>query len=366
MAITMPKIEISFEQRAVSLIDRSERGIAILIVRDDTDKSFTHKQYSDLSAAQADEKLYTADNYNAICDLLGFAPYQMHLFRLDTTGALADTLTEISKTVKTGWLTIAGQSAADGLALSAWVKTQDNTKKKTYKAVCYGLTTLPDDMHVVNFINEKVTFSDDRGEKDGVAYLPSLVGIFAVCNVKRGSTNYLCPNLSSVQETEDNDAALGEGKFILVNNDDNTVHVAQGINSMTTTDGKTRTEDMCLIETVEAMDMIKDDIAATFRETYLGNYRNSRDNQMMLVNALNSSYFRQLMQQTILDPDYANAAMIDVDAQRAAWVASGKSEAESWDDDTVKANPFKRTVYLTANVKILNSMTDLIFPIAMA
>ena len=72
---------------------------------------------------------------------------------------------------------------------------------------------------------------------------------------------------------------------------------------------------------------MKDDIAATFRETYLGNYRNSRDNQMMLVNALNSSYFRQLMQQTILDPDYANAAMIDVDAQRAAWVASGKSEA---------------------------------------
>ena len=140
MAITMPKIEISFEQRAVSLIGRSERGIAILIVRDDTDKSFTHKQYADLSAAQADESLYTADNYNAICDLLGFAPYQAHVFRCDSDGALADTLTEISKTVKTGWLTIAGQSAADGLALAAWVKTQDSTKKKTYKAVCYNLT----------------------------------------------------------------------------------------------------------------------------------------------------------------------------------------------------------------------------------
>ena len=70
MAITMPKIDITFEQRAVSLIGRSERGVAILIVRDDTDKTFTHKQYSDLSAAQADESLYTADNYAAICDLL--------------------------------------------------------------------------------------------------------------------------------------------------------------------------------------------------------------------------------------------------------------------------------------------------------
>ena len=105
---------------------------------------------------------------------------------------------------------------------------------------------------------------------------------------------------------------------------------------------------------------------AVFRGTYLGNYRNTRDNQMLLLSSLNMSYFRQLMQQNILDPDFTNAARIDVDAQRAAWMASGKTEAESWDDDTVKANPFKRTVYLTADVKILNSMTDLIFPITMA
>ena len=86
MAITMPKIDITFEQRAVSLIGRSERGVAILIVRDDTNKTFTHKQYSDLSAAQADESLYTADNYAAICDMLGFAPYQAHVFRCDADG----------------------------------------------------------------------------------------------------------------------------------------------------------------------------------------------------------------------------------------------------------------------------------------
>ena len=366
MAIPMPKIDITFEQRAVSLIGRSERGVAILIVRDDTNKTFTHKQYSDLSAAQADESLYTADNYAAICDMLGFAPYQAHVFRCDADGALADTLAEIGKRVKTGWLTIAGQNAADGLALSAWVKTQDNTKHKTYKAVCHNLTTAPDDMHVVNFVNESVTYTDDRGKKDGVTYLPSLLGIFAVCNVTRGSTNYLCSNLSEVQEVADNDAALGSGKFILVNDEDGNVRVAQGINSMTTTNGQTQTEDMQFIETVEAMDMMRDDITSVFRETYLGNYRNSRDNQMMLVASLNSSYFRQLMQQSILDPDYANAARIDTDAQRAAWVASGKSEAADWDDDTVKANPFKRTVYLTANVKILGSMTDLIFPVTMA
>ena len=365
MAITMPKIEITFRQQATSLIARSERGVAILIVRDDTNKTFTHKQYSDLSALQADKALYTTDNFNAISDMLSFAPYQSHVFRLDTTGTLANTLAEISRTVKTGWLAIAGQDETDGPALASWVKTQDNTKAKSYKAVVYDVTPLPDDMHIVNFVNESVTFTDDRGASEGVEYLPSLLAIFAVCNVTRGCTNYHCSNLSYVEEVADNDAAVGAGKFILFNDEEGAVRIGQGINSLTTLDGNTKTEDMQFIETVEAMDLMRDDITSTFRSTYLGNYRNTRDNQMMFISAINSSYFAQLADELILDPDHNNAAAIDVTAQRNAWVASGKSEAADWDDDTVKATPYKRTVYLAGDVKILGSMTDLIFPITM-
>ena len=169
-----------------------------------------------------------------------------------------------------------------------------------------------------------------------------------------------------MEEVADNDTALGKGQFILFVDEDGDVRIGQGINSMTTTDGKTRTEDMKFIETVEAMDLMRDDIAKTFRTEYLGNYRNSRDNQMLFIAALNNSYFRQLAQENILDPNYTNAAAIDVEAQRAAWMASGKAEAADWDDDKVRAMAFKRTVYLTASVKILGSMTDLILPINMA
>lgn len=362
MAITMPKIEVTFRQQATSLIARSERGVAILLIRDDTNQEFTHKQYTDLSALEADKALYTTENYNAIGDMLAFAPYQAHVFRLDTAGTLGDALAEVGRTVKTGWLAIAGQNADDGAALASWVKAQA-AKAKSYKCIVHNVTPLPDDMHVVHFVNEKVTFTDERGEQSGETYLPSLLAILAVCNVERGCTNYLCSNLASVQEVEDNDAAVGAGKFILYIDEEGAVRIGQGINSLTTLDGNTKTEDMQFIETVEAMDMMRDDIASTFRSTYLGNYRNTRDNQMLFIAALNSSYFRQLMRENILDPDYANAASIDVEAQRAAWVASGKAEAADWDDDTVKATPYKRTVYLRGDVKILGSMTDLIFPI---
>ena len=87
---------------------------------------------------------------------------------------------------------------------------------------------------------------------------------------------------------------------------------------------------------------------------------------MLFLSALNSSYFRELAQQDILDREYHNTAQIDVAAQRAAWVASGKAEAASWDDDTVKSLAFKRTLFFTGNVKIVGSMTDLVFPISLA
>lgn len=365
MAVTMPKIEITFQQLAVSLIARSERGVAVLIVRDDTDKTFTHKQYADLTAAQADEALYTAANFAAISDALAFAPYQFHVFRLDTDGTLADTLAEVTRTVKTGWLTVAGASASDAAGLIGWAKAQE-ARSRSYKVIVHQAAAAPDSMHVVNFVNDTVTFRDGRGKVSGAQYLPSLMAILAVCNVKRGCTNYLCGDLAAVEEVEDNDAAVGRGEFILYNDDEGGVRIGQGVNSLTTTDGKTKTEDMKFIETVEAMDMMRDDIARTFRTEYLGNYRNSRDNQMMFIAALNSSYFRSLEQENILDPDHANAASIDVAAQRAAWVASGKAEAADWDDDKVKETPYKRTVFLAGDVKILGSMTDLIFPISLA
>lgn len=86
---------------------------------------------------------------------------------------------------------------------------------------------------------------------------------------------------------------------------------------------------------------MRDDITKAFKNEYLGKYRNSLTNQMLLISAINY-YLYQLEQQNILDPEHDNHASIDVAAQRAAWVGSGKAEAAEWDDATVRSNPFKR------------------------
>lgn len=361
--IKLPNIEVTFKQLATSLIERSERGVAILIVKDDTNKTFSYKEYSSITAAEKDSALYTAANLQYIKDIFNFALNKVAVVRVDKTGgSIADALNTVEGNVKSGWITIADGVTDDWATLSSWIKSKE-LERKTYKGVVYKATAA-DCKHVVNFYNDKVTFADARGEVTGEKYCPSLIGILASCNVKKGCTYFACSNLTKVTEVADNEAAVAAGKFVLINDID-TVKVALGINSMTTTDGSTATEDMKYIDIVEAMDLIQDDISSVFKIEYLGGYKNNYNNQILLISAINS-YFKKLADDNILDSGYENKADVDVEAQRLAWIGVGKTEAETWTEQQVKNNAFKRTVFLGGDIKILGAMENLAFEISLA
>lgn len=355
MAVTLPKISIMFQQLAATFVSRSERGIAVLILRDDTAGSGgSYFRYGDATQVPDDE--FTAANQQYIKDALSFGPLRVSVIKVGASGTLAQALAILVQKETTGWITVCGGTSTDWTDLVSWIKAREK-EQKSWKAVCYN-TTPPDCMHVVNFVNKKVTFSDSRGEKDGDAYLPSLAGLLAACNVQQGATGKACSNLTTCEMPEDPDATVGEGKFILINEDDE-VKVGVDVNSLTTVNGTTQTEDMKYIETVEAMDLIRDDISTTFRQDYRGR-KNTTAQQMLFLAAVNG-YFRDLGDESVLDPTYANTAAIDVESQRNAWIDSGKSEAADWDDGTVIATPYKRQVFLGGNVKIVGTMADLQF-----
>lgn len=360
MAVTMPKIEITFQQLAATFVSRSERGIAVLILRDDTAGSgASFFRFGD--ATQVPENEFTATNQQYIKDALSFGPLRVSVVKVGASGTLAQALVILVQKEQTGWITVCDGTTQDWTDLVSWIKAREK-EQKSWKAVCYN-TTAPDSMHVVNFVNTKVTFADDRGESDGDAYTPSLVGLLAACNVLRGATGYVCSNLVTVEEPADLDAAVGAGKFILVNEDDE-VKVGVDVNSMTTVNGGTQTEDMKYIETVEAMDLMRDDISNTFRQDYRGKYKNTTSNQMLFLAAVNG-YFRNLGDENVLDPTYDNTAAVDTASQRNAWIDSGKAEAAEWDDGKVISTPYKRKVFLGGDVKILGTMTDLQFVVTL-
>lgn len=350
----IPDIEITFKQLAASVIERSERGIAILIVRDATDTT-EYRAYKDIAAAEADAEKYTADNMQAIRDVFQSAPFTVAVVRIGVGDTIAEAAPIILRNTKTGWIAFANTTTEDSAELASWIRSQEKAAQ-TYKAIVYNASA-PDNMHVVNFTTERVTYNDSRGEKNGATYIPTLLGKIAAANIMSSVTYGVCPNLIDCAETEDEEAAVAAGKLIL-RNDGGTVRIVSGCNSLTTVDGREKTEDMQYIETVEAMDILSDDIRTEWKTDYLGKIRNTTDNQYSLIGAING-YLSELEALNVLDPEYENKAQIDVEAQRRAWMSAGHAEVEEYTDQQIINTPFKHIVFLAVDIKILGSMESL-------
>ncbi|MBB6214962.1 hypothetical protein HNQ80_001047 [Anaerosolibacter carboniphilus] len=358
MPIGLPKIEIVFKQKAVSAVQRSAKGIVVLILKDDTG-SFDLKEYKAISEIVAED--WTASNLKYINDaFLGTSAKVIAVsVPTTTTDLIADAVGKLANK-KFNWICAPGGSATEQQALTTWVKGQNTNNGKTYKALVFN-ATVTDDMHIVNFTNTNVK-PKGADEITGDKYLARLAGIFAGLPMTMSATYYVLQDLESVTEPEDVEAAINDGELVLIN-DEEEVKIARAVNSLVTltTD---RTEDMKKIIIVESMDMILEDIRSTFKEFYVGKYKNNYDNQVLFISAINS-YFKTLAGEDILDINYSNKAFVDIETQRNAWLSIGKVEAETWDELTVKNNTFRSNVYLGGNIKILDAMEDLKFNITM-
>ncbi len=355
---TKPTITITFKQLAATLIRRSERGTAILLLNDPTtgEDSVNINTRVYKSVTDIDESIYTAENIVRIRSCLAYAPYEVVVISCNSTN-FGDFAKAICSARKTGWIAFAGSEEPQA-DLGNWIKSMEK-QGCTYKAL--GTKDGIDSKQYVYFNQSAV--DKNKNVITAVNYLPSLLGILASCNITRGCTNYLCKDLSEVSEVDDIDTEISNGRLVL-SNDVNGVKIAAGVNSLVTLNGNTATEDMQYIETVEAMNLIMDDIRDEFKNIYQGSFKNKYMNQMLFIGAVNE-YFSNLAREDVLDSEFANKAEIDVEQQRSAWVGTGKSEAEDWSDDKVKKMSFKRSVFVACNIKILNCMENLKFTVTM-
>ncbi|MBE1305841.1 phage tail sheath protein [Clostridium botulinum] len=361
MANTLPNINILFKQRAATFTQRG--GVAILILKDDTDKNFNTAEYKTLTDLELDEAKYTPINLQYIKDTLLGKPSKVVVVRVDVEKEVTDALNIVKNLYTSGWITLVSETKSDYDTLFSWTKTRRDTGKKTFKSIVYDPTAPPDHEGIVVLGNTKVTFKDNtRGEKSGYEFLPTLLGYIASAGTDAGTTYMAMENLKCVEEPDNVNAEIQLGKLILIN-DENVVKIGLGVNSLTTFT-KDKTEDFSLIEVIEAKDLITDDIRSIFKNSYLGKYKNKPDNQMLFVGAVNT-YFGSLADGDVLDDGFENTSYINIEAQRQAWINSGKVEAKDWDDATVKKNTFKRKLFLAGNVKVLTSMTDVDFPITL-
>lgn len=354
--IGLPQIDITFVRLAESLIQRSSSGIVALIIKDSTDSDHKVREYKAIPKIEANK--FTPANLQYIKDVLTGGASKVIVIPVDpeSTAVVGSALLALGSR-KYNWIGLADGTADEQLDLTAYIKEQE-AAKKSVKGLVHNVTA-PDCQHVVNFANESVTFQDGT-TATGQQYVARLLGVLAGLPLTRSSTYYTFDDLVSVKEPADVEAAINAGKFVLFNDED-TVRVARGVNSLTTLSATT-SDDFKKILIVESMDLIREDITNTFKNDYVGKFRNTTDNQILFITSVNR-YFATLAGEDVLDPLYANKADINVDLQRLAWVESGKSEAEDWDDQTVRNQPFRSNVFLRGNIKIPDAMEDLGFGI---
>ena len=376
MAATLAKIVIAFKALASTFIERSERGIAILIVREEgeTDGDDYTPVETSVKELQTDSDLseWSPANAARIADMLMVNPAKTVVVTIDTNAALSAATDAIVAKYPSGRVTIVGKTAADYTALASWAKT-----KKTYHALVFG-TSNQDSKYVENVYSQAVTFDSawdygrayqgtlDRSTVDTYTteeLLPLICAVLSKANVN-GASNTVMKALAGVADVSDPDTTINAGNLILYNDwkgTDRVVRLGTTVNTLVTFDASAndgdQIEDMRYIEVAEAADMIRADITAVFRDEYSGVKKNSVDNQMQFLGAI-GDYFDRLEEAEVLNGSYSNTVDVDVNAQRSAW-ALVKPEAADWDDATVKATPFKRQVFVSADVQILQSIQNL-------
>ena len=350
MGLGLPTFSMIFSGKAASAIERSARAIVAIVLTDGTEGGKELNIYKKVD--EVDFENWEEKNYNYLKLVFAGAPSTViAIRRAENTEDYSAVLRKL-KDLKWNYLTIPGLDIADTTIISAWIKQYRDDEKKTFKAVlahCAG-----DHEGIINFTTENISTTITGKQHTAAEYCARIAGVLAGLSLARSSTYYVLNDISEAETPEDPDERIDAGELIIVF-DGKKYKIGRGVNSLVTFTTE-KTEDVRFIKIVEGMDLYTDDIRETYAENYVGKVLNDYDGKQMFVAAV-GAYQKGLLG-NVLDKSFDNVAAINIDAQRA-YLESKKIDTSEMDDIAVaKANTGTK-VFITSNVKFVNTMEDL-------
>ena len=399
----LPKILINFRTRATTAISRSARGIGVMILNDELLdgewKYFKIESTDDIPATG-----WSAKTVDLVKKALLGTPLRLHVYLIPpatktvttgegddaTTEEVASTITQatILKEVadmKWNYICHPTGKAADQTDLAIWVKSARANRDKSFKAVVANHAA--DSYGVVNFTTggiqiENPAWLDALEEADNdesqipstiahyltytaAEYTARIMGILLGISLDRSATYYELDEVVKVDAYDDINTHINNGELCLFDEKDgNGVKIARACNSLKTFTTNVG-QDFRYIKIVEAIDLIHDDIAETFRDDYVGKVVNSYNNKMLFIAAIHV-YFNQL-KGDVLDPTPSidNYVEIDTDAQRN-WAALRGIDTTDMEEQEIDELNTGTNVFLRGVITPINAMEDLTLNFAIA
>lgn len=344
----LPEIYISFETAAVSVIKRSSRGVVALAVKDATEDGEESAVYRALS--EVDESRFTAESYRLLELCFKAGPTKVIVLRV---GESEDEAFAALDTLRFDYL------AAPALTQSrvvSYIKAQREAGRGI-KAVVANADA-PDDEGIINLCAEDIVLTD--GAVTAADYTARIAGLLAATPLTRSATYAALSEVVSCAAHEDADAEVDAGKLIIVPNGEGYC-LGRAVNSLTTLT-VAHGAPFRKIKIVDGIDLIRTDIAATFRSGYIGTVLNDYDNKLLLVTAINA-YFRGL-EGDVLDKTAENVCSVSLSGQRDWLESHGTDTSEMTDAEILRANTGSE-VFLEASLTFCDAMEDLTLKIAM-
>lgn len=346
----LPNVVVNFKTTGITAIQRSEKGVVALILRDSTKQG----DYTLLDVSDIPEGL-SADNIS--CIKRTFTGYQTPpktvLLHVVTAEADISESLDWAETQEfdylVGPLTITPEESE---SIASWIKSQRENEDRKFKAVLPNEEA--DNDGVVNFVGDEIKTAD--GTYNTAQFCSRIAGLIAGTPMTISCTYAPLPEVQDVKRLTkaEADAAIDAGKFILIN-DGEKVKVGRAVNSFKTTT-QDKGDAFKKIKIVEAMDMIRFDIKTTAEDSYIGKYANSYDNKCLLISAI-KGYFEQLELDGILEAGTSEVG-IDLDAQRT-YLKSKGVDVNSMTDQQIKEAGTDSQVFLYAKVQILDAIEDI-------
>ena len=380
----MPSISIFFQEAGIEAVERSQRGIAAMILEEEKsviDKLFSQHEYEGetLEALSVPHVVYTLDDipaelssnnkdYITKC-MLGYqkTPYRVKIYFQEKDESkdtepdkFADTLAVLA-TDRWDYLAIPTIRTEQLEHVGTWMKTNRENKYKRSKVVLPGYNG--DYEGIINFANTRIVTATK--EYTPAEYTARIAGLIAGTPMTISATYApLAEVIDCDKHTlDENDEKVNKGEFFIFW-DGEKFKMSRAVNSLVTTiQGKG--EGYQTIKIVDIMDMIYDDIKKTAQDSYIGKYTNDYDNKCLLIAAIRG-YFRELERGRLLQKNYSTID-IDVEAVRIYQEKHGlytKEELANMSEQEIKELDTKKKVFLTAKIKILDAMEDIVLPIA--
>lgn len=350
----LPSINIRFKEQGITAIQRGERGVVALILKD----SLMKGPFSATYPTDIPENLSEFNKDQIELAMMGYQrpPRKVIGYVIGPEDEYIKAQRYL-ETVPFDYVAVPEVQASEVNTFATWIKTLREQKEKKVKAVLPHCAA--DHEGIINFTTEDIVTDD--GEYTAAEYASRIAGLIAGTPLTIASTFAPLPEVVDCEglTRDELNEAINKGEFVIFN-DGEKIKVGRGVNSLVTTvQGKL--DSFKKIKIIEAMDLIHDDVKRTAEDNYLGKYSNSYDNKCLLIVAI-QGYLEGLELDGILESE-TSSVHIDLERQRNYLKSTGVN-VEDMDEQEIKNANTKDKVFLGAKAVILDAIEEITLDIS--